>query len=200
VSRRQPAASRRAGNDREGGEDRRRPDTRIRWSGDPGAGDHPPPVHRSTQEPRGPRGRWPALRRSPESFGPAGIGRHVTGGGCPGDPGSVAPWPAACMPPACRGCDADRCRHRQVRSRLRRELSRAARTSIVPPQRAQSSGSTSYTFRMRLRRELSRAAGPGAAHLQRCPVVCSVSETLGCPRRRAWPPAGRGQRDPSQRG
>ena len=71
--------SRRAGNDREGGEDRRRPDTRIRWSGDPGAGDHPPPVHRSTQEPRGPRGRWPARRRSPESFGPAGIGRRVTG-------------------------------------------------------------------------------------------------------------------------
>ena len=73
---------RRADNDWEGGERWRRPDTRIRWSADHGAEGHPPPALRSTRGPRRPQGARLPLRRSPSAsggFGPAGIGRLVTG-------------------------------------------------------------------------------------------------------------------------
>ena len=143
-----PAADRRvkaaargqsAGGQRPGGRGRQATTvTPVRWPGDQEAGGPPPAVRRSTPGPPGPRGlALPA----------AGIGRRSRGGRCTGDRGPAGPRPAACLPPACRGYDADRCRHRQVRSRLRREtspssveaLSRAAMTRIVPPQRGHSS-------------------------------------------------------------
>ena len=66
---------------------------RIKWSGNPGAGDHPPPVNRSPRGPR--RARGPGLA-------PAGNGWRVMQPGCPAERGSVGSRPT-------------------VRSRLRRE-------------------------------------------------------------------------------